>query len=144
MRLHFLVAMPVLVLANLACGGADSSRSLDPGNGVELPLRLSLETEELGAGASSTGTLKLRDPAPEQGALVTLAASDAASLAMLPAITIAPGDDTGTFVLTNSYSGDPKQVTITAVYDSVAVQRILFIPHAPAEPPPCVNHACTR
>jgi hypothetical protein len=140
MRGHILFSVPVLAMVLWGCGGADPSTSPDPGG--QRPLQLLLEAEVLAVGESSTGTVNLSHPAPDEGAEIALSANDDA-LALPATITIASGDVTGTFVVTNSYGGDPKPVMIAAAYDSASAERELYIPCLPPEPV-CKNHSCTK
>ena len=143
MRFHILFAIPVFVILSSGCGGTDSALGR-PGKTVDAPLKVALGTDALAAGQSSTGTVTLGAPAPDDGVVVLLASSDDSSVAMPSTVTIAPGEGTATFVLTNGYDGQPKLVRITASSEDARAEGFLYVPRMPPEPPVCRNHACTK
>jgi hypothetical protein len=143
MRAHILFAIPFFAVLSSACGGADSALR-GPDETVQAPLRVALGADALAAGESSTGTITLSKPAPDDGVAVALASSDDSSVVMPLTITIAPGEEAATFVLTNSYDGQIKLVRITASSEDATAEGFLYVPRMPPEPPVCRTHACTR
>jgi len=148
MRTLVLLSIPLILLYS-GCGGADSSvlaAQPDAAAG-ETPLGLSFEPKALPLGEYAIATAHLRQPAPEEGAIVALSASDALSLDS-PAITIPPGEDSGTFVVVNNYGGKPKRAWIMAAYASATVARVFFVPSVPPAPPElpelCNAHICVE
>ena len=92
----------------------------------------------LGAGASSTATVSINTAAPAGGAIVTLASSDPSAIPVPVSLTIAPGQKTASFTITNHYSGRPEQVTISASYNGLAASGALYVPQEPT----CRPHTC--
>jgi hypothetical protein len=144
MRAHILFAIPILAIFVSGCGGAVSSGLSAPDDTISAPLRLALGADALAAGASSTGTITLSEPAPDDGVAVALASSDDSSVVVPLTISVAPGEHTATFVFTNSYEGRPQLVRITANSEDAKAEAFLYVPRMPPEPPVCKTHACTR
>jgi hypothetical protein len=105
------------------------------------PLNIGLDADELAKGDWTTATVTLNPPAPPEGAMVTLASSDPSAVPVSPSVTVQPGSTTGTFRITNNYSGRPKKVTITATYSGLSASASLFVPTAP--PPNDCTHCRT-
>jgi hypothetical protein len=141
MRALILFAIPVVAILSSDCGGADSALSPEV---VQAPLKLALGTDALAAGASSTGTISLREPAPDDGVVILLASSDDSSVKVPLTIAVGPGDDTAKFVFTNTYAGPPELVRITASSEDARAEESLYVPRLPPEPPVCKTHACTK
>jgi len=141
MRSPILLFIPVLAILISGCGAADPAALPAPGDSVASPLRLALGAEALGVGKSSTGTITLGMPAPDDGAEVVLSSSDG-SLAMPLTITIPAGEYAATFTFTNSYGGKRKSVTIMANYQGAWATSALFVPSLPPEPSGCKRFAC--
>lgn len=142
MTKDILFVMLAMVSLDLGCGGTGEGLR-GPDEEARPVMELSLAVEELEAGGSSTGTVQLRDPAPDQGAEIALTSTDT-SLSLPPVVVVAPEQLAATFVFTNRYNGQSKQVQITANSGSAIARAKLFVPTAPIDVPRCSLHGCTK
>lgn len=144
MRVYSLLfAIASLAVLSAGCAAADPGGSGPEEIMTAPPLTLTLEADALAAGQSFTAEIKLRNPAPADGAVIALSSSDVAALTMPETITIAADDHTARFVVANRYAGRPKWVTIMAIYKGESVERRFYIPRTPDPAEPICNlHAC--
>jgi hypothetical protein len=135
----------ILAMASLdlGCGGSDDALKAPADDEARPAMALSLAVQELEAGGSSTGTVQLRDPAPEEGAEIALASTEM-SLSLPPVIVVAPAEQAATFVFTNQYNGQPKEVLITADSGGATARAMLYVPKLPFDVPPCSVHGCNK
>jgi hypothetical protein len=142
MTKDILFVMLAMASLGLGCGGTDEGlRGAD--KEAQPVMELSLAVDELEAGGSSTGTVQMRDPAPDEGAEIALTSTEM-SLSLPPVIVLGPEDLTATFVFTNAYNGESKEVRITATSGSAIARAKLYVPTLPFDVPPCSVHGCTK
>jgi hypothetical protein len=90
-------------------------------------------------GGSLTANVTLNAPAPAGGALITLSTSDASKLQMPASIAIPAGSTTGSFTVTDIYTGTTKNISvnITATYNGASASGSIDLnPYTPPPPPP--------
>jgi len=131
------IASPETVTVTASYGGVSLSTSFDVAAWPALSLDLG-GSDYLDAGASATASVSLHAAAPAGGAVVALVSSDASAIPVPASVTIAPGQKTATFAITNYYSGLAEHVTITAGYGSATASNGLWVP----EEPGCRPHKC--
>ena len=128
---------------NIGCGGIDEALNDVVDERSQPAMQLSLAVEELEAGESSTGTVSMKDPARNEGAEIALASTEK-SLSLPPVVVVAPGEQIATFVFTNHYRGQPKQVQILAGNGDAFARATLYVPFTPFDVPPCSLHGCAK
>ncbi|HEX6641846.1 MAG TPA: discoidin domain-containing protein, partial [Thermoanaerobaculia bacterium] len=102
------------VITATAANSKSATLSIAAGSGALL--QLALDSASVTGGTSVNGTVILGAPAPEGGALVTLAASDTL-VANVPASVVVPAGSTmASFTITTAKVGAASSVTISGVY----------------------------
>jgi hypothetical protein len=119
--------------------GASMSTSFDVVAWPPLSLDLGA-ADALPAGASATARVSLNRPAPAGGASVALLSSVPSAIPVPSSLTIPAGQTTVVFTITNSYSGQPKQVVISAAWNGLTASSSLYVPQQPG----CQPHPCPR
>jgi hypothetical protein len=119
-RLATVAGLLAVSLCTYSCGGYGNP----PGSPALSSI--GLNPTSVTGGSSSTGTVTLSGPAPNDGALVYLSSS--ASAATVPAIvTVAGGATSATFMVSTSAVGASTPVTITAAYAGSAKTASLTV-----------------
>jgi hypothetical protein len=119
------VTAPTPVVITASCGGMTLSATL-----TVLPTALAsltLTPSSLTGGGSATGEVTLTGPAPDGGAVVTLA-SDAAGVATLPeSLVVAPGASRTTFPITTTRVVGLTAVAVTATCGGLSRTATLLV-----------------
>jgi len=109
-------------------------------------LSMSLDVHTLGNGQSTNVTVARNPPAPPGGATITLTSSDPRVVVAPPAqVTIPQGASNAQFTITNHYSGDLENVTISAVaisdgFEPASASAVLGV----GTPQTCKPRTCPR
>jgi hypothetical protein len=120
---------PVVKQATLTATYEGSSASTTISVPAAPPLAM-IAPDELGVNKTTSVQVWLNIPAPAGGATVALSSSDTAKIAVPASLsfTIPAGDYTGTFPITNLYSGRPKRVTLSATYKGASASSDIWVP----------------
>jgi hypothetical protein len=95
---------------------------------------LVLNPTSVTGGNSSTGTVKLSEPAPAGGAQVALSSSNTTAASVPSSVTIAAGATSASFTVSTSVVAASTTVTISAAYGQATISGSLIV--TPASPPP--------
>jgi hypothetical protein len=117
-------------------GGATRSATLTvaaPSNGaVVAAVTLTPSTVVGGSTQSVRALVSLDQPAPPEGATVTLSSSDPAVVRLPASLNIAPGASSGFVDFTTAAVGTATQVTVRATYGGSTQSAVLTVNPAPA------------
>jgi uncharacterized protein (TIGR03437 family) len=94
---------------------------------------LTIDPNPVIGGTTATGSITLAEPAPAGGANIALTSTDSTSARVPPFVSIAMGQNFGTFTITTAQVSGGRSVTISGLYLSVTESVVLTVtpPTAP-------------
>ena len=125
------VMIVFLIPCFVCCGSAFSGQEVAKGaNGTGGNATLSSVSVSVPGGNSLTGTVTLDNPAPENGAEISLKSSDPSAATLPASVKVAARATTATFTITTGQPARNTSVTISASYNNVTKTATLIVAQA--------------